>query len=199
MAAGLEGCGVEVSLQLLQPCDNLSFPFGSYLTTLKMMVKTALRCKTPIEPISPECFAHWDLILLAGPTFSYNPSGPVLSLLHRDGARLFQQQRVMPLISCRGYWRLHYWGLRRILRKKGARVSAPLVFTHTASEPWRTIGVFLRLVGKVPGFLNALLIRYYPKYGHSLQQVADARNLGRELGQTLVAGHDPMQVRYPKT
>ena len=35
---------------------------------------------------------------------------------------LLQNKNVIPLISCRGYWRMHLWGLKGFLRKCGARM-----------------------------------------------------------------------------
>ncbi len=154
-----------------------------------MMVQTFLRKRYPIQPLNPICFDHWDLIILAGPTWSYNPSGPVLSLLDRDGKSLFGGKIVLPFISCRGYWRVHFYGLRALLRRCGATVAAPIVFSHPTPEPWRTIGVFLKLAGKVPEAGNSWFRRFYPKYGHSREQVEDSRKIGVELGEAIKAGN----------
>ena len=80
----------------------------------------------------------------------HSPHGPVLDLIDRFGPRLFRDRQVIPLISCRGYWRMHWWGLRQLLRNCGALVPNLIVFSHPAPEPWRTVGVFLKIVGKAP-------------------------------------------------
>ncbi len=185
---GLEESGVEVFWEQLNPVAELRFPIGSISATFIMMVQTFLRKRYPVHPVNPICFEQWDLVILAGPTWSYNPSGPVLSLLDRDGKRLFDGKTVLPFISCRGYWRVHYHGIKALLRSCGAKVAAPIVFSHPTPEPWRTIGVFLKLAGKVPEAGNSWFRRFYPKYGHSRQQVEDCRMIGLELGQYIIAG-----------
>ncbi|MCJ7601025.1 MAG: hypothetical protein MUO63_05905 [Desulfobulbaceae bacterium] len=85
--------------------------------TVIMMMLTFFRKRIPIVPLSDKCKGRFDLMILAGPTWSYHPSGPVLSLLDRDGSTLFANQTVISLISCRGYWRMHWFGLRALLKK----------------------------------------------------------------------------------
>ncbi len=183
-ADGLEDQGIEICWQQLKPLKKLQFPLGSVSATLAMMLKTFFRKRVEIEPIGRECFSHWDLVVLAGPTWSYNPSGPILSLLDND-AGLFDGKKVLPFISCRGYWRVHYWSLRHILKKKGAQVVNPLVFRHIGKEPWLTIGVFLKLVGKTPESGKSWFKKYYTKYGHSRGQVAQAKRVGTLFGEKL--------------
>ena len=150
LGAGLEGQGVHLVCERLQPLVPGKFPIGTVPATLVMMLLTFLRVRMPIQPLSPLCWEDYDLIVLAGPTWSYNPSGPVLSLLDRDGARLFAGRQVLPLISCRGYWRMHWLSLRWQLARCGAKVVGRMIFAHPSKEPWRTIGVFLKLAGRVP-------------------------------------------------
>lgn len=187
LSHGLSKCNVEVVRERLIPVDQLRFPVGTVKGTLRMMLVTFFRKRIPIEPISTHCFDSYDLIILAGPTWSYNPSGPVLSLFDRDGKRLFENRLVLPLISCRGYWRLHWWGLKRLLWKCGAKVVNLIVFSHPNPEPWRTIGVFLKLAGKVPE-KRSWFAGKYRKYGHTRKQVQEARNFGRLLGKELIQG-----------
>ncbi|MBU1406381.1 MAG: hypothetical protein KKE83_03870 [Proteobacteria bacterium] len=185
--AGLEGQGVHLVCERLQPLVPGKFPIGTVPATLVMMLLTFLRVRMPIQPLSPLCWEHYDLIVLAGPTWSYNPSGPVLSLLDRDGARLFAGRQVLPLISCRGYWRMHWLSLRFQLARCGAKVVGRMIFAHPSKEPWRTIGVFLKLAGRVPE-RSPWLGRYYPRYGHSREQQEEAFALGAAIGQALQGG-----------
>ena len=194
---GLEESGVEVFWEQLTPVAELRFPVGTVSATFVMMAQTFLRKHYPVHPVNPVCFEQWDLIILAGPTWSYNPSGPVLALLDRDGRRLFSGKTVLPFISCRGYWRVHYYGLRALLRSCGATVAAPVVFAHPTPEPWRTIGVFLKLAGKVPEAGTSWFRRYYPKYGHSRQQVEDCRKVGLKLGRHIMAGKSLDRPLFP--
>jgi hypothetical protein len=197
LGKGLQEYDIDVDWQQIKTLETLHFPLGSTVATLKMMFTTFFRRRMPIEELQPDCFHPWDLIILAGPTWSYHPSGPVLSLLDRDGERLFKNQQVLPFISCRGYWRMHHWGLRSFLMRKGAEVLRPVVFTHPVAEPWRTIGVFLKLAGKVPESGKSWLHRYYPKYGHSMRQVNDARDIGLILGKCIQEGNDLKSLRIP--
>lgn len=185
LVAGLKEEGVAVHLERLQPLRPLRFPIGSYPRTLRMMLTTFLRRRVAIEPVSAECRLPADLVILAGPTWSYNPSGPVLSFLDRDGG-LLAGRPVLPLISCRGYWRLHWYGLRRLLRKLGAVLQEPLVFGHPQPEPWRTIGVFLKIAGRAPE-RGRFTGRYYRRFGHSREQLELAGQKGRQLGVRLKA------------
>ena len=184
-AAGLKELDVEVDYEKLRPVKPLRFPVGNVFSTFIMMLTTFLRLRVPIQDISsaPDN-RDYDLIILAGPTWSYNPSGPVLSLLDRDGKRIFCGQTVLPLISCRGYWRLHWYGLRRLLKKCRATVPNVVAFSHPMKEPWRTIGVFLKIAGKNPERLKRFG-RVYTRYGHTKEQRDEAWRFGMQIGEAL--------------
>ncbi len=188
MAEGLEQEHVRVDWERIRVVERIRFPLGSITKTFWLMILTFFRRRFPIEPLDEKCFAEYDLIILAGPTWSYNPSGPVLALLDRDGERLFSGRRVLPLISCRGYWRMHWWGLRHILLQYKTDIVNLIVFVHPSSEPWRTIGVFFKLAGKVPE--RMWFSRFYKKYGHTNSQLLEAERFGVMLGQALVEGSD---------
>ena len=197
IVVGLEESEIEIVWQRLFPKQELRFPIGTFPSTVLMMFQTFFRKRYPVQALDSDVFDQWDLILLAGPTWSYNPSGVVLSLLDRDGDKLFKGQAVLPLISCRGYWRMHFWGLRSLLMKCGAKsVCSPIVFTHPNKEPWNTIGVFLKLAGKMPERGTGWFRKYYPKYGHSRQQAEGAYVLGRKLGKDIAAGKDPEELKF---
>jgi multimeric flavodoxin WrbA len=187
LSIGLKAEGLEVTLEKLRPLNPPRFPVGSVAATFKMMLLTALRQRLPIREPSKLVWAGYDLLILAGPTWSYNPSGPVLDLLDRFGSRLFNGRKVIPLISCRGYWRLHWFGLKKMLRRCGAQVPNRMIFAHPAPEPWRTLGVFLKIAGKAPE-RSRFLGTHYRRYGHSKEQLTEAERLGEALGRALVAG-----------
>ncbi len=196
-AKGLEEHEVEVHWQQLKPMEKSKFPIGSFLATVRMMLTSFLRRRMPIEPLEAFCYDTWDLIVLAGPTWSYNPCGPVLTLLDSEHV-LFRNQKVLPLISCRSYWRLHFWGLSRLLNKNKAKCISPLVFTHPAPEPWSTIGVFLKMMGKVPESGKSWLSRFYPKYGHSKRQVEEAGYIGQYFGKHLKLNENISDISFPR-
>jgi hypothetical protein len=102
LVKGLEKYDIDIVKEKLIPAVPLRFPVGSVSGTLLMMLTTFFRRRIPIEPLASSCFDNYDLIILAGPTWSYNPSGPVLSLFDRDGKALFRDRVTLPLISCRG-------------------------------------------------------------------------------------------------
>jgi len=188
MARGLEESGAGVEKIRLAPLRPLRFPLRSIFLTLKMMLTTFLRQRLPIEP-PEEIKKAPDLIILAGPTWSYNPSGPVLSFLDRYGRKYLDRRKVMPLISCRGYWRLHAFSLKHQLRRCNAIPLPPLVFTHPSPEPWRTIGVFLKIARRTPE-KSAFFKKRYPRYGHSHEQINCAEEYGRVLGRSVQEGVD---------
>lgn len=187
LQTGLQQEGHEVVKERLIPLTPLKFPTGSFASCFKMMITTFLRQRIPIHPLPAVCHDHYDLILIGGPTWSYNPSGPILSLLDRDGRTLFKGQTVLPVISCRGYWRLHYHGLTRILNRCGARIPNRIIFSHPNKEPWRTIGVFLKIAGKAPERWP-VLSRHYSHFGHSKEQQEEAARFGSMLGKALRLG-----------
>lgn len=197
LVRGLEEEGVDLTWEKVIPREALRFPIGTIPSTVAMMVKTLFRKRYGVNPLNPIVFQKWDLIILAGPTWSYNPSGPILSLLDRDGKKLFAGQAILPLISCRGYWRVHFWGLRSLLKKKEAKtICSPIVFSHPTPEPWRTIGVFLKLAGKDPEVGTSWFRKVYPKYGHSRKQMEQAYVLGKELGNDLRSGKEPWELSF---
>lgn len=187
LQTALQQEGHEVNKERITPLVPLKFPTGSYASCFKMMITTFLRQRVPICPLPPSCYEHYDLILLGGPTWSYNPSGPILSLLDQEGRTLFKGKTVIPIISCRGYWRLHYYGLIRILKRCGAHIPNHIIFSHPNKEPWRTIGVFLKIAGKSPERWP-IISRYYSHFGHSKEQQEEATRFGSMLGKALRSG-----------
>jgi hypothetical protein len=181
---GLRQEGIKVNFVKIRPVTPLRFPIGSIYATFRMMLVTFLRSRITITKPEALAWEAYDLIILAGPTWSYNPSGPVLDLIDRFGQRLFKGQAVLPIISCRGYWRLHWYGLKRLLIKCGADVPNRIVFSHPTPEPWRTLGVFLKIAGKAPE-RSKLLGRHYKRYGHSKEQLLEAERLGTIIGNCL--------------
>ena len=184
LAAGLKDQGIEVCFEKLKPVKHLRFPVGSFLRTYIMMLVTFFRRRVPIQELSAKCSQEYDLIILAGPTWSYNPSGPVLSFLDRDGKDVLGGKEVLALISCRGYWKAHWWGLQKKLEGCGAHFSNMIAFSHPSPEPWRTIGVFLKIAGKNPersGFIS----KHYSRFGHSNEQMEEAYRFGKLIGESL--------------
>lgn len=187
--AGLESEGVEVVLERLEPISPYAYPFRSNLRLASAMLMTFLQKRMTIKPVAASCCASWDCIVLAGPTWSYNPSGPMLDFLDRYGKDVCGGQRVVPFISCRAYWFLHYWTLKRRLTRYGASVAQPIVFTHPVKEPWRSLGLLLKLRGgEIARRRYALLRQHYPEYGHSQEQKVEAMAQGKKLAERLL-GH----------
>ena len=187
--------GHLVTKERIIPCHPLKFPTSSIISCLKMMVTTFLRLRVPIQDLSSACQQKFDLILLAGPTWSYNPSGPMLALFDRDGATLFKGQVVLPVISCRGYWRFHMYSLKRMLKRCGGTIPNSIVFSHPFKEPWRTIGVFLKISGMTPERWP-LLSRYYSHFGHSKEQQEEAARFGNLIGQALTQGKSLSTINF---
>lgn len=184
LAAGLKEQGIEVFFEKLKPAKHLRFPINGIYRTFVMMLTTFCRVRVPIKKLSSKCDQEYDLIILAGPTWSYNPSGPILFFLDKYGREVLGGREVLPLISCRGYWKQHWLGLRRKLIKCGAHFSNMIAFTHPNPEPWRTIGVFLKIAGRNPersGFIS----KYYNRFGHTNDQMEEARRFGLLIGEAL--------------
>ena len=94
---GLEGEGIEVVLERLEPIDPFSFPFKTNLRLAVAMVMTFFRYRMKIHPVKPVCFEDWDCIVLAGPTWSYHPSGPMLIFLIDTVGRYVREKRLFRL------------------------------------------------------------------------------------------------------
>lgn len=184
LAAGMRHGGSHVVIERLRTIRKITFPFNGILPTLWMMLTTFFRLRMPISEPAPTCFDPYDLIVLAGPTWSYNPSGPVLFLIDRYGRRLFAGQTVLPLLSCRGYYRMHNKILRKRLQQCGAHLEQSLIFSHPVKEPWSTIGVFLKSAGYHPQRLP-LLRKHYPHFGHTAQQLHQIKDEGNRIALKL--------------
>ncbi len=193
LKTGLESQGHQVVKERIEPAELLKFPAGSIFSCLLMMFFTFFRRRTAIRPLSDNIKEYYDLIILAGPTWSYNPSGPILYLIDHFGRQLFKGKTVLPLISCRGYWRAHWFGLRSLLKKHGAQVPNCLVFSHPCREPWRTIGVFMKISGQCPES-SVLLRGHYDRFGHSMAQQNEAERLGGLVGTALKEGKPLSQL-----
>ncbi len=183
---GLEGDGIEVALERLEPLEPYPFPFKSNFSLALAMVMTFFRRRNEIRPVSDKCFEEWDCIVLAGPTWSYHPSGPMLDFLDRYGRKVCSGKEVVPFISCRSYWRLHYWTIKRRLQRYGAEPAEPLVFVHPIREPWRIIGLILQLRGKMVRKDKSWFRKHYPGYGHSREQGEAALQAGRKVARHLL-------------
>lgn len=186
MSAGMREAGLQVDIERLIPLRQISFPFRSWLEMASVMFLSFFRWRVPVRPIDHLLTRKWDCVVLAGPTWSYNPSGPMLYFLDRYGKEVCGGVKVLPLISCRSYWRTHYWCLLRKLKGCGAEVLEPLVYLHSAHEPWRTIGLFLQLVGRLPRLETSWFRKRYPRYGHSKEQWRDAAEKGRSIAGMLL-------------
>ncbi|MBW1635035.1 MAG: hypothetical protein JRC87_01450 [Deltaproteobacteria bacterium] len=183
---GLESEGVVVISQCLVPVSPYEFPFRSYGRLIKVTLETFFLLRSRIEVIDKKCYGDWDRVIIAGPTWSYHASGPVLDFLDRFGKNVCGGQHVIPFISSRAYWRLHYLGLKWRLKRCGASVvEKPVVFTHPTREPWRTIGLIMQMRGKMVRKENSWFRKKYPGFGHNREQGNVALEKGRELGRTL--------------
>ena len=195
LAAGLREQSVEVFFEKLKPVKHLRFPVGGIFRTFAMMLTTFFRKRVPIRELSSKCDQQYDLIILAGPTWSYNPSGPVLSFLDKYGNEVLGGREVLPLISCRGYWKMHWRGLRKKLRKCGAHFSNFIAFTHPNPEPWCTLGVFLKIAGKNPersGFIS----KHYTRFGHSNEQMEEAFHFGSQIGESFKGNTQLAEINF---
>jgi hypothetical protein len=182
---GLESEGIEVVFERLEPVTPYPFPFKTDFRLAVAMVRTFLRQRMTIHPVSAQCFADWDCVVIAGPTWSYHPSGPVLDFLDRYGQQVCAGKTVIPFISCRSYWRIHYWTLKYYLQKYQAKPLEPIVFVHPIKEPWRFIGLVLQMRGKMVRKEKSWFRKHYPGFGHNKEQgdmaMAEGRRMARRL------------------
>lgn len=183
--AGLESASVEVYQERLEPLAPYEFPFRSNMRLAAAMFMTFFQKRMTIKPVAEHCYQSWDCIILAGPTWSYHPSGPVLDFLDRFGKDVCKGKTVIPFISCRSYWRIHFWTLKRRLEAFDCKVQEPIVYMHPQKEPWRFLGLMLQLRGKIMRRKNSWFRLRYPEYGHSKEQEAEAMNEGEKLARKL--------------
>lgn len=177
----LNGLGVTCVKERLRPVAPLEFPVNSISGTLWLMLKTLFRWRVAIHPLSDHALEReFDAVVLAGPTWSYNPSGPILSLMDQYGGLIFRRRIVIPVISCRSYWKAHFNCLKARITGFGGTLTPPVVLKHPLAEPWKTLGVFLTIAGKNPRRLPVLRARY-TQYGHTRQQLEAVREDVRRL------------------
>jgi len=186
LTAGLKEQGVEVGEERIEPVNPYEFPFKSDFRLVSVMTRTFFRGRKAIQPVSEKCLEPWDYVVLAGPTWSYHPSGPVLDFLDRFGESMLGGKKVIPFISCRSYWRIHYYSLKRALKVAGAHCLGPIVFEHPTKEPYRVMGLLLKLRGKM--IQHQWFRKHYDGYGHSRQQGQKAYRYGVKLGQDIARG-----------
>lgn len=188
LSRGLEEGGIVVEWEQLKPISPPPFPAGSYLNALRMMVSAFFKKRIAIVPPDIRKSVVWDMIICAGPTWSYHPSGPMLAFLDNYAVEMFQGQLVQPVISCRCYWRLHLWEMKTALKGAGIRFLKPKVFPHPSPGVWCALGIFLKLAGKMPESCRSLFLTHCPRFGHSPQQIDAAKDIGRILANRLVEG-----------
>jgi len=187
-ADGFSQEGGEVVFVRLHPLKKITFPFPSLLSALWMMLRTCFRVRDKVsEHAGPA--GRFDAVMIGGPTWSYSPSGPVLAWLDEEGRKVLSGKKTLPIISCRGYWRLHHRALKRAIVSMGGKPLNPMIFTHPVAEPWRSIGVFLTLIGKHPEKMP-VIGRHYKRYGHSPEQIEEARKLGSAFAGKLMESYD---------
>jgi multimeric flavodoxin WrbA len=182
--SGLLAAGTDVALERLIPLEHLKFPFGSFCQTLYMMFITFFKKRMPVEELSPRAFDDYDLVIIAGPTWSFNPSGPMLSFLDGYCDSILRGKKVLALISCRRYWSYHGQYLKKRILNCGGTPLEPWSYNHPIAEPWNTIGLFLTLMGKNPKRF-AILKKFYIRYGHSKRQLENLERCAFELGRSL--------------
>lgn len=185
---GFSQGGGEAVIVKLHPLKKIPFPFPSIISTFWMMFRTLFRVR---DEVSEHAGAadRFDTVIIAGPTWSYSPSGPVLAWLDEEGREVLSGKKTLPLISCRGYWSLHHRQLKRLIIAMGGKPLNPIIFTHPVREPWRSIGVFLSLIGRHPEKMP-LIRKHYPRFGHSPVQIEEARKLGRAFARKLRESSD---------
>ena len=193
LASGLKKEGALVTIEKIRTRERISFPFRGIIHTVRMMLITFFQFRMPIQTISKTSFEDYDLIVLGGPTWSYNPSGPILSLLDHYGSDLFRNKRVLPLISCRGYFRIHNFLLRKRLKALGATLEESVIFSHPVAEPWSSLGVFFKSCGHHPEKMS-FLGKYYKHFGHSTEQLLQAKDVGISIGKTLRHKDSPPEL-----
>lgn len=181
---GLVTSGVEVDLCLIEPTTPLTLPLKSNLSLFSAMWKPFWRRRCAIKlPILKH--KDYDHVIIAGPTWSYQPSAPILSFLDEYGAQYLVGKKVSFLISCRSFWRTHYWALRSQCTKIGASPAKASIFEHSTNEPWCTLGLLMWLRGIHHSKLPLWFQKRYPNYGHSEAQVVAAHKEGELLGNEL--------------
>jgi len=186
---GFRQSGFQVETLKIVPCKKLSFPLHSVPKTILMMLTTFLRKRVKIRPVDKALIKSSDLVVLAGPTWSYNPSGPILDFLDRY-SHLLKDKYVLPVISCRKYWRTHFNYLRKKIDSAGGRCMNPLVFTHKVKEPWSTIGTFMTIAGISPRSFR-FMRKHYPRYGHNHAQLEEMEKKAKELANSIKRKSEP--------
>jgi len=83
------------------------------------------------------------------------------------------------------------------LKRCGAKVEKSLIFAHPTSEPWSTLGVFLKSAGYRPEQIP-LLKSHYPHFGHTTDQLRQAERYGNLIGKALLK-NKPLNLKSCST
>lgn len=185
LSSGIEESGVSVYTERLEPAVKMDLPFRSTLSMVKTMVSSFSRMRVPVVQPTYPADMKWDLVILGGPTWSFFPSGPMLYYVDAFARLTVDGRRVVPLISCRTYWRMHYNCLKEMIEECGGTVSQPMVYKHSGTEPWKTIGLCLNMLGRLPRKEGSWFRTKYPRYGHAPEQYEEAFRKGQEIGAKL--------------
>lgn len=180
----LKGEGITTVVERLIPDPNIPFPLNSVFKTIKMMIETFFRKRIPIKPLSDKTYENYNMIILAGPTWSYNPSGPILTFLDGYGKTILKDKRVKIIISCRSYWRTNAWYMKKRIKKFGGIFETPIHFEHNVPEPWNTIGVLLTVAGKNINKIPVIR-KHYIRYGHNNSQLELMEKKALEIAKSL--------------
>ena len=182
--SGLEEQGIDVDTERLEPVNPYEFPFQNDLRLASVMFRTFFMGRKEVKPVSEKCFEDWDYVVLAGPTWSYFPSGPILDFLDKYSEKILSGKKVLPVISCRSYWRLHNLTLRQKLKTVSAELLPPVVFEHPTREPYRVLGLLFKLRGK--RIKGQWFRKNYESYGHSKAQAEEAFDRGVQFGKKIL-------------
>jgi len=156
--AGLRSNGYECTRVSVQPVERalFGFPFSSFWSFGRILVRAVLRRRAAIEPIDVAPDHDHDLIVIVGQTWMVGLAAPVEELFLDERTRgIFEGRDVAIINVSRGLWRRSQAMLASHVQAAGGHLIAASAHTNPGTEPFRTLSlfVFLAFGGKVPAWV----------------------------------------------
>lgn len=178
LTAPLEGQGIEITRQRLEPRPAHPFPWGAH-AFFDTMPEAIHGEATALAPLGFAPTARFDLVIIAWQVWFLSPSLPIRAFFNTPQAAVLRDTRVITLTCCRQMWQRAHAQMKALIRAAGGRHTDSVVVTHQGS-PLATFltAPRLMLTGKRDqvGFL--------PAAGVARQEIASLARFGQRLRET---------------
>ena len=174
----LESPDIRVTIETLRPVTPFPFPWP-FLKFFDTFPETVYLDAPPLEPLSVDPSARFDLIILAYQVWFLSPSLPATAFLKSPaGAALLRDTPVVTVIACRDMWLMAQEQVKTLIREAGGRLVGNVALVDEAG----TAGSFLATpVWMMTGKRGPHLFGLIPRAGVKPEQITAARRFGERI------------------